>query len=157
MPAPPLRWSSNWKRCLRVAVEYRFRSISKHNFLVIGGDMKAQIGKNGNHKFILLNTSNRNGHLTDFTIENRLTCLNTNFQKRTGKLWTSTCANNTKARIDYVFINKKCNNSPLNYEAYSSFEVGVLRSTNCLGKNTTEYTKECDPNKNHHTLRLGLA
>ena len=29
------------------------------------------------------NTSNRNGqHLTDFMIENRLTCLNTNYQKR---------------------------------------------------------------------------
>ena len=33
-----------------------------------------------------------------------------------------TYANNTKAQIDYVFINKKCNNSALNCEAYSSFE-----------------------------------
>ena len=29
---------------------------------------------------------------------------------------------NTKTLIDYVFINKKWNNSALNYEAYSSFE-----------------------------------
>ena len=29
---------------------------------------------------------------------------------------------NTKAQIDYVFINKKWNNSALNSEAYSSFE-----------------------------------
>ena len=51
------------------------RSISKHNMLVIGRDMNAQIGKNRNNKYSLHNTSNRNGqHLTDFIIENRLTC-----------------------------------------------------------------------------------
>ena len=59
------------------------RSIPKHNMLVIGGDMNAQIGKNGNNKYSLHNTPNRNGqHLTDFMIENRLACLNTNYQKR---------------------------------------------------------------------------
>ena len=59
------------------------RSILKHNVFIIGGDKNAKIGKNGNHKFSLHNSSNRNGqHLTDFTIENRLPCLNTNFQKR---------------------------------------------------------------------------
>ena len=100
------------------------RSIPKHNVLVIGRDMNAFIGKNGNHKFSLHNSSNRNGqNLTDFTIENRLTCLNTNFQKREGKLWTYTYPNNTKTLIDYVFINKKWNNSALNCEAYSLFEV----------------------------------
>ena len=58
------------------------RSIPKHNMLVIGGDMNAQIGKNGNNEYSLHNTSNRNRqHLTDFMIENRLTCLNTNYQK----------------------------------------------------------------------------
>ena len=91
--------------------------------LVIGGDMNAKIGKNGNNKYSLHNTSNRNGqHLTDFMIENRLACLNTNYQKREGKLWTYTYANNTKAQIDYVLINKKWKNSALNCEAYSSFE-----------------------------------
>ena len=54
--------------------------------------------------------------------ENRLTCLNTNYQTREGKLWTYTYANNSKAQIDYVFINKKWKNSALNSEAYSSFE-----------------------------------
>ena len=98
-------------------------NIPKHNVLVIGGNMNAQIRKNGNHKYSLHNSPNRNGqHLTDFTIENRLTCLNTNFQKGKGKLWTYTYANNTKAQIDYVFINKKWKNSAINYEAYSSFE-----------------------------------
>ena len=99
------------------------RSIPKHNMLVIGGDMNAQIGKNGNNKYSLHNTSNRNGqHLTDFMLENRLACLNTNYQKREGKLWTYTYANNTKDQIDYVLINKKWKNSAMNCEAYSSFK-----------------------------------
>ena len=99
------------------------RNIPKHNVLVIGGDMKPQIGKNLNHKFSLHNLSNRNGeHLTDFTLENRLTCFNTKFQKREGKLSTYTYANNTKTQTDYVFMNTKWNNSVLNCEEYSSFE-----------------------------------
>ena len=99
------------------------RSVPKHNMLVIVGDMNAQMGKNGNNKFSLHNTSNRNGqHLTDFMIENRLTCLNTNYQKREGKQWTYTYAHNTKAQIDYVLINKKWKNSAMNCEAYSSVE-----------------------------------
>ena len=96
---------------------------SRNNVLVIGGDMKAQIGKDLNHKFSLHNLSNRNGqHPTDYTLENRLTCLNTRFQKREGKLWTYTYAHNTKPQIDYVFMNKKGNKSTLNCEAYFSFE-----------------------------------
>ena len=55
-------------------------------------------------------------------IENRLACLNTNYQKREGKQWTYTYANNTKAQIDYILINKKWKNSAMNCEAYSSFE-----------------------------------
>ena len=99
------------------------RSIPKYNVLVIGGDMNAQIGKNGNNKFILHNTSNRNRQqLTEFMIENRLTCLNIKYQKTEGKLWTYTYANNSKAQIDYVFINKKWKTSAMNCEAYSSFE-----------------------------------
>ena len=85
--------------------------------------MNAQIGKNVNNKFSLHNSSNRNGdHLTDFTLEKRLTSLNTKFQKRKGKLWTYTYTNNAKAQIDYILINKKWNNSALYWEAYSSFE-----------------------------------
>ena len=85
--------------------------------------MNGQIEKSGNNKYSLHNTSNRNGqHLTGFMMENRLTCLNTNYQKREGNLWTYTYANNSKAQIDYVFINKKWKNSAMNCEAYSSFE-----------------------------------
>ena len=98
-------------------------SIPKHNLLVIGGDMNAQIGKNRNNKYSLRNTSNRNGqHLIDFMIEKRLTCLNRNFQKREEKLWTHTHANKSKAQIDYLFINRKWKNSAMNCEAYSTFE-----------------------------------
>ena len=78
------------------------RSVPKHNVLVIGGDMNAQIGKNVNNKFSLHNLSNRN-----FTLENRLTSLNTKFQKKKEKLWTYTYANNGKAQIDYILMNKK--------------------------------------------------
>ena len=89
-------------------LSFLVRSIPKHNVLVIGGDMNAKIRKNGNHRYSLHNSSNKKGqHLIYFTIENRLTCLNTNFLKREGKLWTYTHANNTKDQIDYVFINKK--------------------------------------------------
>ena len=99
------------------------RSIPKHNLLVISGDMNAQIGKYGNNKYSPHNTSNRNAqHLTDFMIEKRLTCLNTNYQKKEGKLWTYTYANNSKARIDYILINQKWKNSAINCETYSSFE-----------------------------------
>ena len=55
-------------------------------------------------------------------IENRLTCLNTNYQEREGNLWTYTYVNNSKAQIDYVFINKKWKNSAMNWEPYSIFE-----------------------------------
>ena len=85
--------------------------------------MNAQIRKNRNNKYSLHNTSNRNGqHLTDFMIENWLTCLNTNYQKREGKLWTYIYVNNSKAQIEYVFMNSKSKNSAMNCEAYSSFE-----------------------------------
>ena len=94
------------------------RSIPKHNVLVIGGDMNAQIGKNGNNKYSIHNTSNGNEqHRTDLMIENRLTCLNTDYQKREGKLWTYTYVNNNKAQIDCVSINKKWKNSAMNCEA----------------------------------------
>ena len=90
--------------------------------LVIGGDMNGQIEKNRHNKYSLHNTSNRNWqHLTDFMIENRLTCLNTNYPKREGKWWTYTYTN-SKAQIDYVLINNKWKNSAMNCEAYFSFE-----------------------------------
>ena len=44
------------------------RCIPKHNVLIIGRNMNAQIGKNVNNKFSLHNSSNKNReHLTDFS------------------------------------------------------------------------------------------
>ena len=124
------------------------RSIPKHNVLVIGGDMNAQIGKNVNQKFRLHNSSNWNGqYQTHFTLENKLTCLNAKFRKREGKLWNYTYANNTKAQSDYVFVNKKWNNSALNCEAYSSFDgvpsdhrIAMAEIRLSLQRNTTPTT-----------------
>ena len=83
-----------------------FLSILKHNVLIIGRDMNAQMGKNVNNKFSLHNRSRRNGeHLTDFLRVNRQTRFCIKFQKRKGKLWIYTYGNN--ARIDYIFVNKK--------------------------------------------------
>ena len=56
------------------------RSIPKHNVLLMGRDMNAQIGKNVNHKISLQNRNEE--HLKYFTLENRLTCLNAKFQNR---------------------------------------------------------------------------
>ena len=82
-------------------------SIPKH-IILICGNMNVQIGKNVNNKFSLYNSTNRNWKpLTDFTLENRLTCLYTKFHERKGKLWTYNNANNAKARIDNICINKK--------------------------------------------------
>ena len=132
------------------------RSIPKHNMLVIGGDMNAQIGKNRNNKYSLHNTSNRNGqHLTDLMIENRLACLNTNYQKREGKLWTYTYANNTKAQIDYVLINKKWKNSAMNCEAYSSFEGVSTDHRIVTAKIRLSLRKKRQTNSDHQTLWLG--
>ena len=124
------------------------RSITKHNVLVIGRNMNAKIGKNWNRKYIPHNTSNRNGqHLTDFTIEKRLTCPNTNFQKREGKWWTYTNAHNKKVQIDFVFINKKWKNRAVNCEAYSSFmgvsadpRIVMAKIRLSLRKNATQTT-----------------
>ena len=111
------------------------RSILKHNMLVIGGNMNAQIGKNGNNKYSLHNTSNSNGqHLTDFMIENILTCLNTNYQKREGKLRTYTYANNSKAQIDYVFINQKWKNSAMNSHSKNTTKLSKKRHTKATTK-----------------------
>ena len=124
--------------------------IPKDNVLIIGGDMNAQIGKNAN-KFILHNSSNRNvEHLTHFKLENRLTCLNTKFQKRKGKLWTYTYANNADAQIDYIHINKKWNNSALNWGC-------VLRPPIYNGKDTIELMKKCGPNNLNRKLWLVSA
>ena len=131
------------------------RSIPKHNLLVIGGDMNAQIGKNRYNKYSLHNASNRNGqHLIDFMIENRLTCLNTNFQKREGKLWTYTYANKSKAQIDYVLINGKWKKQCDELRGILLFRGCVLRSSNSYGQSTSKPTKKRKATTMHYDWAL---
>ena len=114
-----------------------------------------KFSKNVNHKFSLHNSSKRNEeHRTDFTLENILTCLNKEFQKREGKLLTYPNANNTNAQINYVFINKKWKSSAFELWGLFLFRGCVLWSLNCHGKDTTEPRKEYGPNNNHCTLWL---
>ena len=50
------------------------RYIPKHNVLIVGGDVNAQIGKDGNNKFCLHNMPNRNSeHPAD--LKNWRACL----------------------------------------------------------------------------------
>ena len=60
--------------------------ILKHNVLILDGDMNADIGKDENHKFCLLNYRTRNDEYpTDFSLENSLSCLNTKYKKKKKK------------------------------------------------------------------------
>ena len=68
--------------------------VTFYNVLIIRVDMNTQIGKNENNKFGLHNTSNRNGeYLSEVSLKNGLTCLDTKLQKRTKKLETYNNAN----------------------------------------------------------------
>ena len=67
--------------------------------------------------------------------------------KKEGKLWTYTYANNTKAQIDYVFMNKKWKNSAMNCKASSSFKgvssdhrIVTAKIRLSLQKNVTQTT-----------------
>ena len=82
-------------------------------------------------------------------IENRLTYLSTNYQKREGKLWTYTYANNSKAQIDYVFINKKWKNSANELRGMLLFRGRVIWSPNSHSKNATKPTKKNHTNSDH--------
>ena len=99
------------------------RFVRKHNILIIGGDLNAQIEQSIHHEFTYPYISNRNGeYLEHFLIEIGLLCINTWFQKRRGKLWTYTYPNGDRAQLDYMMINKKWINSVQNYEACHSLE-----------------------------------
>ena len=99
------------------------RQVPKHNVLVIGGDMNAKIGQSEDHKYAYHQQTNRNGqYLHNVITENGLSCLNTQFQKKCGKLWTHKYPNGVKAQLDYMLVNRKWINSVMNCEAYNNFE-----------------------------------
>ena len=99
------------------------RYIPKNNVLTIGEEINVQIDKNENNKFCLLNLPYRNGeYLTDLSLENSLSCLNTKFKKKMErKLWNNIYLNNSKAQLNYILIKKKWMNIAVNCEAYSVF------------------------------------
>ena len=83
------------------------RSVPKHNVLIIAGDVNAHLGTDHNNKFSFHTEANRNGILMEqFSIENSLHCLNTNFQKKKGKLWTHTHPHGFKAQFDFIIVNQ---------------------------------------------------
>ena len=83
-------------------LSFLVRQIPKHNVLIIGGDMNAEISKDRNDKFCLYNSPNKNEeYLADFSLKNRLAYLNTKFQKR------NAYPNNIKILLDCIFIIKK--------------------------------------------------
>ena len=99
--------------------------------------MNAQIDKDGNNKFGLHNSLNRNDeYQVEFSFKNRFSCQNTKFQKRVGKLWKYTYTKNATAQIYYIFIKKKWMNSDLKCETYSSFERVSSDHSNHLPEST---------------------
>ena len=118
-------------------------SIPKHNVLIIGGDINAQIGKNENSKFSLHSSSNRNEeHLTDFSLENGLACLNTRFQKRKRKLWTYTYANKANVQIDsWIRIGLILCFELWGILLFLDHRIDARKIRLNLGRNTTQTTK----------------
>ena len=81
--------------------------ISKHNVLLIGGDMNTDIVKDLNNKFFLHILPNINGeYLENFSLEEKLACWNTTFRRKKGKekLWTYIYPNNFETQLDYIYI-----------------------------------------------------
>ena len=98
------------------------KAIPRHNFIIIGGDMNAQIGQHDANGSTYHEQTNRNGrYLTDYISECELINTSTQYTKRNGKLWTIQYANGAKAQIDHILVNRKWKNSALNCEAYNSF------------------------------------
>ena len=100
--------------------------ILKQNVPIFGGDMNAHLRKDGNNKFYIRNSPNRNGNVklsflkrTSLYAKKKQTL---NFKKRVGELWTYRCPNNSKAPQNCMFINKKWMNSALKSDLYSSFK-----------------------------------
>ena len=97
--------------------------IRKHNVLIICRVKNALIVKDGNRKFYVRKSPNRNNEylFLYFSLESRLVCLNTKFPKKR----TYTNSNKSKVLLNYTFINKKWMHYAMNWEAYPSFE-GLL-------------------------------
>ena len=69
----------------------------KHNMFLITGDFNAHIGQDNGFKYSFQVNTHRNGiMLKHFLHENKLICLNTQYQKRSVQTWIHTSPNNLK-------------------------------------------------------------
>ena len=97
-------------------------NVPAHNFVVCLGDFNARLG----HEvapYTFHDETNRNGkYLEEILTEYNLIATNTQFQKRSGKLWTfKDRAAGSRRQLDYLLVRKKWRNSIMNSEAYNTF------------------------------------
>ena len=113
----PIEEIEEFYSTLRSTIE----QVPRHNFLVIAGDLNAQLGTD-EVKFSFHTKTNRNGKiLMDFLQEFDLFASNTNFMKPKGQMWTFEYPSGVRAQLDYVIFRKKWRNSIKDSRAYSSF------------------------------------
>ncbi len=109
------------------------KAAPKHNVLLTCADFTAQVKEESVFKRSYNKETNRNGNLLlDLAIENEQIPLNSYFLKKNSKLWTFTYPNQSRAQIDYIFINKKWVKSATNCQAYNSFvQIGSDHKSRC--------------------------
>ena len=97
-------------------------AVPAHNMLFICGDFNAKLGT-GNALFSYHTETNRNGDLlNEFANQFHLTAANTNFQKKSSKLWSFTYPGGVHAQLDCILVRRKWQRSIKDCQAYNSFE-----------------------------------
>ena len=117
--------------------------------------MNVQVGSiSGKHHYD--QTNNRNGEfLCELQHSTNLINLCTKFQKIPGKKWTFIYANGTKAELDHILINKKCENSAIDCAANNTFhsvssghKIVTIKCRLCLRANKSrKYSPKFDSSK----------
>ena len=118
-------------------------AVPAHNMLFICGDFNAKLGTD-NALFSYHTETNRNGDLlNEFANQFNLTAANTNFQKKSSKLWSFTYPGGVHAQLDYILVRRKWQRSIKDCQAYNSFEnVGSgHRIVSCKCKMSYRSTK----------------
>ena len=98
------------------------RMIPNHNIIMVAGDFNAKLGSDDGFTQSFHCKSNRNGILlTELMNDHKLVCLNTKFQKKSGKKWTFQNPNGAKEKLDFILINRKWSNGATNCEVCNTF------------------------------------
>ena len=97
-------------------------AVAKHNFTLVLGDFNAHLGTE-DVPFSFHEKTNQNGQLLkELCIETGFLATNTNFCKKSSKLWTYISdMSGRKTQIDYILVNRKWKNSIHNCQAYNCF------------------------------------